>query len=167
MKRIAFAVLALMLLTSSAWGAAATVTSTEFGYSITGGTSATNIAQDTWVTSTAYVVGDSVIKSSIIYKCQVAHTSGTFAIDLSAAYWVASANATIWVNAISQKAASATDTSTITSGSSGVSALIIPAAAILNTSIIPYSKPREMQNPQITLAAAGDIVYIDIDRKNF
>ena len=42
-----------------------------------------------WTTPTAYVVGDFVQESSIIYYCIVAHTSGTFATDLGAGKWVA------------------------------------------------------------------------------
>jgi hypothetical protein len=41
----------------------------------------------TWVTATAYVVDDIVYNSSTRYKCLVAHTSGTFATDLSSSYW--------------------------------------------------------------------------------
>lgn len=40
-----------------------------------------------WVTSTAYTVGDKVTDSGESYVCLVAHTSGTFATDLAAAYW--------------------------------------------------------------------------------
>lgn len=41
-----------------------------------------------WGTSTAYVKGNYVKESNIIYYCLVAHTSGTFATDLSAGKWV-------------------------------------------------------------------------------
>lgn len=40
-----------------------------------------------WVTSTAYKIGDRVKESSKFYLCLVAHTSGTFATDLSASKW--------------------------------------------------------------------------------
>ncbi len=42
----------------------------------------------TWLTTTAYVVDDSVFESSKLYVCLVAHTSGVFATDLAAAKWV-------------------------------------------------------------------------------
>lgn len=42
-----------------------------------------------WLTGTGYVVGDYVKESSVIYRCIVAHTSGTFATDLAALKWVA------------------------------------------------------------------------------
>lgn len=42
-----------------------------------------------WSTTTAYVVGDYVTQGGIIYYCQIAHTSGTFATDLAAFRWVA------------------------------------------------------------------------------
>lgn len=44
---------------------------------------------DAWVTSHSYVVGDFVTQSSTTYYCVTAHTSGTFATDLSNGKWVA------------------------------------------------------------------------------
>jgi hypothetical protein len=41
-----------------------------------------------WITAKAYIVDDLVIESNKIYKCLVAHTSGTFATDLASVYWV-------------------------------------------------------------------------------
>lgn len=41
-----------------------------------------------WLTSTSYQVDDVVIQSNLIYKCLIAHTSGTFATDLAAVRWV-------------------------------------------------------------------------------
>jgi len=41
----------------------------------------------TWVTSHAYTVGQYVIQSSLRYLCSIAHTSGTFATDLSNNKW--------------------------------------------------------------------------------
>lgn len=41
-----------------------------------------------WLTATAYVEGNYVTESSIIYFCVVPHTSGTFATDLAAGNWV-------------------------------------------------------------------------------
>jgi hypothetical protein len=43
----------------------------------------------TWTTLTAYVVGNFVANGSTIYRCLTAHTSGTFATDLTALKWVA------------------------------------------------------------------------------
>ena len=40
-----------------------------------------------WVTSTAYAVNDVVYESNKVYKCLIAHTSGTFATDLAALKW--------------------------------------------------------------------------------
>ena len=40
-----------------------------------------------WATSTSYAVGDIVQENSTLYKCLVAHTSGTFATDLAAGDW--------------------------------------------------------------------------------
>jgi len=41
----------------------------------------------TWAGTTVYAVGDYVINTSS-YKCLIAHTSGVFATDLTAGYWV-------------------------------------------------------------------------------
>lgn len=43
--------------------------------------------QGDWVTATAYAVNDLVKQSGSVYICIVAHTSGTFATDLSALKW--------------------------------------------------------------------------------
>jgi hypothetical protein len=42
-----------------------------------------------WVTGTVYAVGTRVVQSATYYKCATAHTSGTFADDLTAVKWVA------------------------------------------------------------------------------
>lgn len=42
-----------------------------------------------WLTTTAYAVSDYVTESGTVYRCLVAHTSGTFATDLAANKWVA------------------------------------------------------------------------------
>lgn len=44
-----------------------------------------------WVTGTAYVAGDFVKVSSVIYRCLFNHTSGVWVTDLAAAYWEAAA----------------------------------------------------------------------------
>lgn len=41
-----------------------------------------------WTTSTFYSVGHRARSSDIVYRCAVAHTSGTFATDLAAGKWV-------------------------------------------------------------------------------
>lgn len=41
-----------------------------------------------WVTATAYGVADLVWQSGVLYYCAVAHTSGTFAADLSGGKWL-------------------------------------------------------------------------------
>ena len=40
-----------------------------------------------WVTSTSYVINDKVQESGLVYRCILAHTSGTFATDLAASRW--------------------------------------------------------------------------------
>ncbi|MEQ9416650.1 MAG: hypothetical protein RJQ08_03805 [Salinisphaeraceae bacterium] len=41
-----------------------------------------------WLTATAYVLRDGVFTGGALYRCIVAHTSGTFSTDLAAAKWV-------------------------------------------------------------------------------
>lgn len=45
-------------------------------------------AATAWATTTGYVVDDYVTESGSLYRCLVAHTSGTFADDLSAGDWL-------------------------------------------------------------------------------
>lgn len=49
-----------------------------------------NINRPTWLTATGYAKGDYVTQSSTVYECLIAHTSGTFATDLTNGYWTAS-----------------------------------------------------------------------------
>jgi hypothetical protein len=168
-KKFALVLLILAVFAGSAWAGLATVTRTEYGYSITGGVSNTTIIADTWVTSTAYVVGDRVIYSGAIYVCQIAHTSGTFATDLSASDWVFYQYATLWVTGISQYASTTTDLATIMTGqSTGVSSGT-SAYSILNTTSTNFTDPNGVQltNPRIQLKAATDQVSIFVKRQNF
>lgn len=43
---------------------------------------------EAWVTATVYAANDTVFETTSLYRCLVAHTSGTFATDLAAAKWV-------------------------------------------------------------------------------
>lgn len=45
-------------------------------------------AKGSWLTATAYVLGDVVTQSGGTYICAIAHTSGTFATDLAASRWI-------------------------------------------------------------------------------
>lgn len=40
-----------------------------------------------WVTGEDYAVGDTVFRTSAVYRCPIAHTAGTFSTDLSAGKW--------------------------------------------------------------------------------
>jgi len=57
-------------------------------YNVSGGSLKDGYAP-AWVTATAYDVGDFVSQTNVVYYCIVAHTSGVFATDLAAEYWVA------------------------------------------------------------------------------
>lgn len=41
-----------------------------------------------WITSTSYVVNQIVNVDVLVYRCQTAHTSGTFSTDLASGYWI-------------------------------------------------------------------------------
>ena len=43
---------------------------------------------DDWVTSTSYIINDRIQESGLTYQCEEAHSSGTFATDLTALKWV-------------------------------------------------------------------------------
>lgn len=49
-----------------------------------------------WNTSTAYAVGIMVTNGGSTYFCLLAHTSGTFATDLSAGKWLLLSQAIVW-----------------------------------------------------------------------
>ncbi len=51
-------------------------------------------AYSAWVTATAYVIGNLATNGGSYYRCLVAHTSGTFATDLTAGKWVLTTGAT-------------------------------------------------------------------------
>ena len=61
-------------------------------------------ATPAWVTARPYVLFDFVVSSGSVYVCVTAHTSGTFATDLSAGKWVAF-SITPWVVASTARAA--------------------------------------------------------------
>lgn len=50
-------------------------------------------AGSAWATGTAYVVGNYVMYHDANYKCVTAHTSGTWATDVTAGYWDLADNA--------------------------------------------------------------------------
>ena len=49
----------------------------------------TGLVRGAWVTATSYALEDRVTVSDVDYLCATAHTSGTFATDLAAGYWIA------------------------------------------------------------------------------
>ena len=166
-KKLLLVLIGVILSINMAW-AAATVTDTVYGYSITGSNVATSIIADTWVTATAYIPDNKIIYSGLIYRCLIAHTSGTFDTNLAAGKWVALTYATFWANGIGQNAATATDKTTFTAGISGASSTRIASFAILNTDTKIFSGDGlELINPQVTLGASTDIIYIYTTNQNF
>ena len=171
MKKILSVLAILMLLSTTVFAAAATVVQTEYGYYITGGTDATLIPQDTWVTATAYVQGQKVSQTGHLYKCLVSHTSGTFATDLTAKKWLKIGECTIWLGqALLDPASAATDKAVFTSGQSDVFAFRLTQ---YNTAFnFTSSNPNQVMgfaftNLKVTLTAAGDFVYLYVNLDNF
>lgn len=52
-----------------------------------------------WLTLTVYTTDQYVWQASLLYKCAVAHTSGTFADDLTSVYWVLISTVSAWTTA--------------------------------------------------------------------
>lgn len=146
------------------FAAAATVTATEYGYTITGGTSATLIPQDTWVTSTAYTVGARVTNGGHVYRCLIAHTSGTFSTDLTNLDWVKTGEQTLWVYKAVINPASSTDTAVFTSGASNLAAFFISGTWNTQDFAIPTGNSVAFTNLKITLTSASDVVYLYVNR---
>ncbi len=52
-----------------------------------------------WLTDTVYTTDQYVWQSALLYKCAIAHTSGTFTTDLAAVKWVLVSSVDDWVTA--------------------------------------------------------------------
>lgn len=52
-----------------------------------------------WLTDTVYTTDQYVWQSGLLYKCAVAHTSDTFATDLTSVYWTLQSTVSAWVTA--------------------------------------------------------------------
>ncbi len=85
-----------------------------------------------WATSTVYAINDAVWKDSALYRCAVAHTSGTFSTDLANGDWqnildispyldTAAASAAAAASSATAAASSATTAASLASQLSGTS----------------------------------------------
>ena len=52
-----------------------------------------------WLTDTVYTTDQYVWQAGLLYKCAVAHTSDTFATDLTSAYWTLQSTVSAWATA--------------------------------------------------------------------
>lgn len=52
-----------------------------------------------WLTDTVYTTDQYVWQSALLYKCAIAHTSGTFTTDLTAVKWVLVSTVDAWITA--------------------------------------------------------------------
>jgi len=170
MKKLGLALLAVLIIAGNAFAASATITATEYGYLITGGTDTTVIVKDTWAVQT-YYVKDKVIVAGIIYDCVIEHTStaGSFASNLTSGYWKVSGVVSLWISGVTQRASWDTDVSVLTSGISQVSGDAGTSAfSILNTSSVTWDGDGlYLANPRITLGSESDVVYIYVRAKSY
>ena len=139
MKKFLISIFAIGLLFvwgNYVWATAVGCTKTDWGYTCTGGTTVGSVIQDTWVTATAYTVGQKVSHSGFLYLCTVQHTSGTFATDLAAGDWRKIGNATVWVTQANFYPANSSDISQLTaSASNWNAATFTPSQAGISFSI--------------------------------
>lgn len=111
-----------------------------------------------WVTATAYVVGDVVEESAATYVCATAHTSGTFATDHVAGKWV------VLAQSVSLNNAALTGVPTAPTASPGTNTTQVATAEFVQTEIQYFSKINvantftKSQNVQsVALTTAGTI----------
>jgi len=101
-------------------------------------------AATSWLTATVYAVNDTVYQSNNLYRCLIAHTSGTFSTDLAALKWdlivdfntYVSAAATSATNAstsATNAATSATNASTSATNASNSASAAATSAALFDT----------------------------------
>ncbi len=167
-----FLVLIGILFSVNCFAAAALITQTEYGYTITGGTSATLIPQDTWLTSTAYTVGQVVTNTGVLYRCTVAHTSGTFSTDLTNLKWVKIGYATLYLYQANFNPAASTDTIAFTSLASTDNTTQMAAFNLnLNQESMVLTHPQTFGTPfrklTLTMTSASDVVNIYVYKDNF
>lgn len=88
-----------------------------------------------WTTATAYALRDGVWKDNVLYRCIVAHTSGTFATDLTAEYWTEVLDlATAVTASTAAAAASASAAATSASGAATSASAASTSASAASTS---------------------------------
>lgn len=98
-----------------------------------------------WVTAKNYAIGDIAIESNRIYKCLIAHTSGTFSTDLAANNWIE----------ISNDASTATGTLAVIHGGTG-------STAFSSQAIPFYDGTKLTDDPgHLTFTPATDVLYVN------
>jgi hypothetical protein len=82
-----------------------------------------------WVTATDYALRDGVWQTNVLYRCIVAHTSGTFATDLAAGKWTVVLDLATPLAAAVTAAAAAAATSATNAATSATNAATSASAA--------------------------------------
>lgn len=125
-----------------------------------GGTSALN-ERGAWATSTAYAIGDVVEQTGIRYACKTAHTSGTFATDLSASKWVETGADAAAYAPLASPALTGTPTAPTASG--GTNTTQVATTAFVEGELTAKAAvliPTAVKTGAYT-AVAGDLVPVD------
>jgi hypothetical protein len=89
-----------------------------------------------WATTTAYVVGDMVTQSNARYLCATAHTSGTFATDLTAAKWVLADSPTAATQTAGDSSTKLATTAFVTGGMQVMPGTAPPPTLLTNKNLI-------------------------------
>lgn len=81
-----------------------------------------------WLTATAYSVNDAVWQDRILYRCLIAHTSGTFATDLAAVKWEALLDFDVYID-LAESAATTAGAAATTASSAATTASTASSSA--------------------------------------
>lgn len=119
-----------------------------------------------WLTATAYVVNDAVYRTNKIYRCLIAHTSGTFSTDLAALKWAevvdfdqyVSAAATSATNAATSASAASTSASSASTSASTATTQASNASTSASTASTQATNASNSASAAATSAALFDTV---------
>ena len=109
-----------------------------------------------WLTATTYVVNDAVYRTNKIYRCLIAHTSGTFSTDLAALKW---AEVVDFDQYVSTAATSATNASTSASTASTQASNASTSATNASTSASTASTQASNASASAVAAAASAALF--------
>lgn len=121
-------------------------------------TLAVNAGSD-WLTATVYAANTAVYHSNIVYRCLIAHTSGTFATDLAAAKWKEIINFQQFMTASAADAATATTQAGIATTQAGLAT----ADAVATAADRVQTGLDRVQTSADAVSTAADEAATDLD----